>query len=113
MLNRKEAYLKLLRAKGGYFFICGTNLDIDEFYHVDDKHVFKKIITRMLEGHNIILHFVFPFDLKRGYEVYPFVKEKVFAWNSKKEEFELIEEKYICEGKEYNSIRDFDYLVIT
>ncbi len=103
---RKELYRKLLKAKGRYCFICGTDLDASRFFHIDDKHVFKKIVDAMIEGHKIILHFVFPFDLKRGNEIFPFIKERVFIWEN---EFTLIDEFYICEGVEYNSIYDFDY----
>ena len=108
-MKRKEIYRKLLKIKGRYTFICGADLDEDIFFHIDDDHVFKKIIDSIIKRHMVILHFVFPFDLKRGDEIYPFVKERIFAWIPEKQQFELDDEFYICEGAEYDSIYDFDY----
>ena len=106
-MNRKEIYRKILKAKGRYTFIGGMDIDYGISFHIDEKHVFRKIIDSIIKGHIVILHFVFPFDLKRGYEVYPFVKEKVFTWNNSN--LDLTDEFYICEGVEYSSMYDFDY----
>lgn len=108
-MRRKEIYRKILKIKGRYTFICGMDLDEDISFHIDDSHVFRKIIDSIMKGHMVILHFVFPFDLKRGWgEYYPLVKEKVFVWIPEKQQFELVDEFFICEGIEYNSIYDFD-----
>ena len=108
-MKRGEIYRKILKIKGRYIFICGMDLDEGINFSIDDNHVFRKIINSILKGHTVILHFVFSFDLKRGYEINPFIKERVFVWIPEKGEFELVDEFYMCEGAEYDNIHDFDY----
>ncbi len=93
-LTRKEIYRKFLKAKGRYDFWYAMNLtDFGEHVMFDEPHPYKKIIDWILQGKEVIFRCAFAFNVKRGNGVIHAWKERLFAWNPKINDFELIEEE--------------------
>jgi len=99
--GRKWIYRKFLKAKGRYTLSYAINFTQHEAVDSTTQHAFRTIIDWIEHGDDIRCRFGFAFNMKRGEELVPAWKKKLYTYDYKTQQFTL-EREIVHAESEYD-----------